>query len=226
MRLDRRFLMAVLLGALCAIGPTAMAADEGWDGIDAGTRGLLSAWKDGWITISSVERERLLANARRWQAMDPAARKDLLKRSAQWQALPAAERARQRERYAAWKALGVDEQARLRAAAARFVALPVPQQGALRASFGTLAAGQQEGWLYGTATGAWIGKANDAFAYVPDHEREATLRMLQDLAPDARDQLFVLAARLPADAREHLRRDLLLLPPRQRPDLIRQRLAQ
>jgi len=224
MRLDRAGLLALALAALCA-AQGAMPAGNDWAALDADTRKLLAPWQENWSALPAAERGRLVANATRWQQMDAAARKDLLKRLAAWQALPPQERARIRARYAAWKALPHDEQVRVHAAAQQFLALPAPRQGALRATFATQDAGSQEAWLQGPADGAWIGKARLAFPFVPDQERDATMRMLRDLAPDAREQLFVLAARLSGDQREKLRKDLLLQPPRERPDLIREKLS-
>ncbi|HTA65295.1 MAG TPA: DUF3106 domain-containing protein [Xanthomonadaceae bacterium] len=224
MRLDRAILL--LTCALCLALPAALAAPAGWGTLDAGTQALLAPWQDDWDRLPTDQRERLLANARRWQAMDADARAALLKRDAQWQAMPPAERARLRARYAAWQALPADEQVRVRAAASRFASLPASQQGAVRTNFAAQDTGRQLAWLLGPSIGEWIDQADAWFAFVPDNERAATLRMLQDLPPDARTQLFALARRLPPDRREQLRRDLLLTAPAQRAALIDQRLAQ
>jgi hypothetical protein len=218
--------LGLLALALCAAPMAARAMANDWASLDSDTHKLLAPWQEGWITLSNPERERLLANAQRWLAMDAAQRKQMLQRASEWQALPVSERARLRARYAAWKALSIDDQLRVRAAASQFGGLTAPRQGALRANFMTQDGGQQDAWLHGPASGSWIGKAQAAFGFVPGHERDATLRMLQDLPADARDQLFALAARLPGDQRERLRRDLLLQYPRQRADMIRERASQ
>ncbi|HEY2347206.1 MAG TPA: DUF3106 domain-containing protein [Xanthomonadaceae bacterium] len=225
MRLDRGIL--ALACAICiAMSAAAQAAGTDWSALDAGTQSLLAPWQDDWNKLPQDERDRLLANAKRWQAMGANARTALLKRDAQWQALAPAERARLRARYAAWQQLPNEERAQVGAAAARFAALPAPQQGALRANFAAQDLGRQLAWLLGPAIGAWIDQAGAWFAFVPADEREATLRMLQDLPADARARLFTLARRLPAHRREQLRRDLMLTPPAQRAALIEQRIAQ
>ena len=114
----------------------------------------------------------------------------------------------------------------MRAAQARFIALPTPQQGALRAKFAAQPLQWQLAWLLGPSVGDWLDQASDWFTFVPEGEREPTLRMLQALPADARSQLLELGRRLPALQRERLRKDLLLTPPAQRPTLIAQRLAQ
>jgi uncharacterized protein DUF3106 len=224
MRLDRAVLS--LACALCLAMPAAQATPAGWGTLDAGTQALLAPWRDDWDQLPADARERLQTNARRWQAMDANARAALLKRDAQWQMLPPTERARLRARYAAWQKLPADEQARVRAAASRLASLPAPQLGAVRANFAAQETNQRLAWLLGPSIGEWIDQASTGFAFVPDHEREATLRMLQDLPADARTQLFALARRLPPDRREQLRKDLLLTSPAQRAALVSQRLAQ
>lgn len=225
MRLERTAIAALSLLLALAPAPT-LAASADWDGLDGGTRSLLAPWHDVWSTLPATDRQRLLANAARWQAMDKAQREALQQRQAQWDALPPSERARLRARYADWQQLPPDQQARVRDAAARFAALPTPQQGALRAKFAAQPVEWQLAWLLGPSVGSWLDRASDWFAFVPEGEREATLRMLQALPEDARTQLFELGRRLPALQRERLRKDLLLTPPGQRAALIAQRLAQ
>lgn len=223
----REYACAALLTGLLAIGAgSAPAAGTDWDTLDRPTQALLAPWHDDWSTLPASDRQRLLANASRWQAMRKADRAALAQRQAQWDALPANERANLRARYAAWQQLSADEQARVRAAAARLAALPMAQQGALRAKFAELPHERQRAWLLGPDVGAWIEQAGEWFAFVPEGEREATLRMLQALPEDARGQLLELGRRQPAPLRERLRKDLLRTPPAQRAALIAQRLAQ
>ncbi len=197
-----------------------------WLALDAGTRAVLAPWGDDWANLDAEGRGRLIAHARRWQAMDAASRSALLQRSAAWQALPPDQRANQRARYAAWIALTPPEQARVRAAAAQFAALPVTQQAEMRQRFSSQDADEQRAWLLGPGYGAWIGQAHALFDFVPAGERDATLRMLKSLSPDARNELLTLARRLPENGRDQLRRDLLAAEPARREVLLRQRLAQ
>jgi hypothetical protein len=146
--------------------------------------------------------------------------------NSEWSTLAPAERARRRARYVAWRALPPDEQARVRIAAGQFAALPATQQALLRSRFTAMDADQQRAWLLGPSTGGWIEQARTLFPYVPDGERDATLRMLQALPTEARAQLFALAQRLPGDQREQLRKRMLETDPAQREALLRQRMSQ
>jgi len=206
--------------------PAPCAENPDWSTLDPATQELLAPWRDAWTTLATADRTRLLANAMRWQAMDASARASFMQRSTDWQALRPTERARIRARYAAWRALPPDDQARVRAAATQFTALPAAQQASMRARFAALDANRQHDWLLGPSTGAWIEQARTAFAYVPDGERDATLRMLQALPADARTQLFALARRLPDDQRERLRKQLLGTDPARRETLLLQRMSQ
>ena len=212
--------------ALWMLLPVVRAQDADWSALGTGTRDLLAPWQDAWKTLDAGSRARLLANANRWQKMGASARDAFQRRSTDWQALPPAERARRRSRYVAWVVLAPAEQARVRAAALQFSALPIAQQTAVRVRFAAQDADQQRAWLLGPGDGGWIGQARTLFAYVPDRERNATLRMLEALSTDARVQLFALARRLPDEQREQLRRQLLIAEPAQREALLRQRMAQ
>lgn len=221
-RLWKWTLLCALLPAL----PGVCADTTDWSSLDSGTQALLAPWSDAWSTLDTANRARIVANARHWRAMDAKAHDTFEQRSAAWQALPPNARERRRERYAAWLALPPDEQARVRSAAANFAVLPAGQQAALRARFAMQAAIQQTDWLLGPSTGSWIEQARTAFAFVPDGERDATMRMLQALPLDARAQLFELARRLPDHQRERLRKQLLGVAPAQRADVLNQRMAQ
>lgn len=222
---NRRRLRSLSCALVLALLPV-HAQNADWSALDAGTRDLLAPWGEGWASLDAASRARLLANAKRWQAMDGAARDAFQRRSTDWQALSPNERARRRSHYAAWAALAPAEQARVRVAAAQLAAMSAAQQAALRARYATQDADQQRAWLLGPGDGAWIGQARGFFAYVPEGEGEATLRMLQALSADARKQLLVLAQRLPDEQRERLRKQLLGVDPAQRENLLRQRLSQ
>jgi len=221
-----KFWVWSLLCALSLALPAVCAVDADWSALDPGMQDLLAPWRDGWSTLNAESHARLLANAKHWQAMDAAARDAFQRRSSEWQALPSSERARRREHYAAWRALSPNEQSRVQAAASQFAALPAAQQAALRARYATQDANQQLDWLLGPSTGGWIEQARAMFAFVPDSERDATLRMLQQLSADERGQLFELARRLPDYQREQLRKQLLGADPAQRGALLRQKMSQ
>lgn len=212
--------------ALLLALPAPCAENSEWSTLDSNSQELLAPWRDGWTTLEAADRGRLLANAKHWQAMDATARAAFLRRSFDWQALAPAERARRRARYAAWRALPPDEQAHVRASAAQFAALPAAQQAQLRARFATMDADQQRAWLLGPSTGSWIEQARALFPFVPEGERDATLRMLQALPTEARAQLFALARRLPGDQRDRLRKQLLGSDPAQRQALLQQKMSQ
>ena len=196
------------------------ADNDDWSTLDAGTRSLLASWSSSWNTLDMASRMQLLANAKRWQAMDANARNAFLQRSLSWRALPPLERARRRSRYAAWRALAPDVQSQLRAASARFAALPATQQADLRARFAALDGDRQQAWLLGPSMGGWIAQARAVFAYVPADERDATLRMLETLSPDARSTLFARAGHLSGAQKERLRKQLLDADPAQREALV------
>ena len=219
----RHSLWMLVLACLLWLVQVPLHADNSdWSTLDTGTRALLATWSGSWNTLDMASRTQLLANAKRWQAMDANARNAFLQRSLAWQALPPLERARRRARYAAWHGLAPDIQSQLRVAAARFAALPTAQQTDLRARFTALDGDQQQAWLLGPSMGGWIGQARSLFAYVPEDEREATLRMLESLSPDARSALFARAAKLPNAQREQLREKLLDVDPAQREVLLQQ----
>ncbi|MBS0194026.1 MAG: DUF3106 domain-containing protein [Proteobacteria bacterium] len=223
MRRDR--MLGWLAGiALLATTLPALGGSVDWGSLDPGTQTLLSPWQGAWNTLADDDRQRLLANAHRWQSMSAADRTALLQRQTQWDALPPAERAHLRARNAAWRQLPASEQAQISNAATRFDALPTTQQAALRARFAAQPAEWQASWLLGPSIGAWLDQAGTWFAYVPASDRDATLRMLQDLTPDARAQLFEVSRRLPSPQRERLREDLLNTPQAQRAALIARRL--
>ena len=197
--------------------PAPMPADRAdWSAVAPGLRVLLASWRRDWNALDPDIRRQLLANAGHWQALDANGRNAFLQRSAAWQRLPPLVRAQRRARYEAWHALPADAQSQVHAAAIRFAALSPEQQEALRAQFAGLDADAQHAWLLGPSTGSWIGQARTLFAYVPDDQRDASLRMLETLSPPARAVLFERAGKLPDAQREQLRRQLLDTDPAQR----------
>lgn len=162
----------------------------------------------------------------RLRALAPEARAQLAQRRDAWDALPHAERGEQRERWLAWRALPAAERAALRASALRFAALDPDAQAALRARFDALDASVRRGWLLGPALGADYPRLHALVAQVPEDARAPLLDALRGLDAQARDDLAVLAARIPPQARADLRVELLATPPDERSRWLRSRVSQ
>src|SRR5690606_11551187 len=178
---------------------------------DAGSAGSIA----GDRPASRPARPRPAA-ADRLAALEPAARERLAQRRAQWDALPHAERGERRERGRAWRDFSDAERAQLRAAAADFAQRSSDEQAALRARFDALDASERRGWLLGPDLGADYARLHPLIAQVPLDARTALLEALRGLDPQARDDLAVLAARTPPEARAGLRIELLAAPAAQR----------
>lgn len=157
--------------------------------------------------------------------LDAAARSDLARQRDRWDALSYAERGERRERWLAWRDLAAPERAALRGAAARFDALPADEQAALRARFDALDASVRHGWLLGPDLGSDYPRLHALVAQVPEDARAAVLDALRGLDPQARDDLAVLAARTPPQARAGLRVELLATPAPQRGRWLRRQVA-
>lgn len=161
--------------------------------------------------------------AARMAALAPAQAEALQRRLEAWEALPEAMRRERREAWQAWQALPAQERARMRAAHEAWRSLPVAEQQLLRSRFDTLDTGIARGWLLGPTLGADWPQLHALFAQVPPQQRDATLRALRALPPQARADLAVLAQRTPPQDREALRQALLAQPPAQRAQWLRQR---
>ncbi|WP_133000298.1 DUF3106 domain-containing protein [Luteimonas arsenica] len=163
--------------------------------------------------------------AQRLAALDPVARRQLAQRRDAWDALPHAERGERRERWQAWRELPAGERAALRASALRFAALAPDEQAALRARFDALDASLRHGWLLGPDLGADYPRLHPLVAQVPPDARAALIEALRGLDAQAREDLAVLAARTPPQARAGLRVELLATPPAQRGRWLRTRVS-
>lgn len=163
--------------------------------------------------------------AERLAALDPAARARLVQRRDQWDALPHAERGERRERWLAWHDFSAAEHAQLRQAAAGFAQRSPDEQAAQRARFDALDASERRGWLLGPDLGADYPRLHPLIAQVPLDARTALLDALRGLDPQARDDLAVLAARTPPQARAELRIELLATPAAQRGRWLRRTVA-
>lgn len=161
----------------------------------------------------------------RLQALDVAARERLAARIERWDARSAAGRGALRERWLAWAALPAAERAMLRDAAARHAARTPDEQAALRARFDALDASERRGWLLGPDLGADYPRLHPLVAQVPEEAREPLLDALRGLDAQARDDLAVLAARVPPQDRAELRVQLLATPAEQRSRWLRRRVA-
>lgn len=121
-----------------------------------------------------------------------------------------------REEKHAWLRLPATQQSALRQSAAAFSALPASEQAALRAKFAQLSADEQRGWRLGPVLGRWYPALQPLLAYVPEHERDALLRVLHAMSPAELEILARLAFSTPPQGRAALRAALLRQPPAQR----------
>lgn len=161
----------------------------------------------------------------RLDALGPTARDRLEARRDQWDALSPAERGELRGRWLAWNDLPAGERARLREAAAVHARRTPDEQAALRARFDALDASDRHGWLLGPALGADYPRLHPLIAQVPADARAPLLDALRGLDAQARDDLAVLAARIPPQDRAELRVELLATPPEKRGRWLRTRVA-
>jgi hypothetical protein len=152
----------------------------------------------------------------RWQSLTPEQRTQLQQRMVLWDSLPADEREERRARYAAWRALDEPVRARLRAAAERFASLPPEQQRRLRDHYDGLDRMQRIGWRLGPELGADFPRLQPLFGFVSEDERQPLLTLLRQLNAEQRDDLAVLAQRIPPQDRAAFRKALLQVAPEQR----------
>lgn len=214
------------LGAGGVPAPEAAPEDEpNFEALPGPQRTLLVALASTWSRLDPATRRELIGHASHWLALDGPAREALGRRLAEWDELPAAERAARRGHLAAWSSLSADEQAWVREIADGFLAGDAAAQSAAREAFEALPAQARENWWLGPALGEWFSPVQPLFAYLPEDQRPPLLAMLRALSPQARDDLALLAGRLPAAEREGLRRALLEAPPEAREALVRERLA-
>jgi hypothetical protein len=162
---------------------------------------------------------------RRWRldALPPPPRAAFVQRMAVWDALPREQREDRRARYAAWLELDDIQRMRVRAAAEEISALPPEQQAALRSRFDALDEMQRRGWRLGPVLGADYPRLQPLFGFVPQAERGATISLLRQLDAEQRNDLAVLAQRIPPQQRAVFRQELLTVPAAARSAWLRER---
>lgn len=162
---------------------------------------------------------------RRWRldALSPPQRAAFVQRMTVWNTLPREEREDRRGRYAAWQALDDVQKMRVRAAAEEISALPPEQQAMLRSRFDALDEMQRRGWRLGPVLGADYPRLQPLFGFVPEAERDATISLLRQLDAEQRNDLAVLAQRIPPQERAAFRQELLVVPTAQRSTWLRAR---
>jgi len=193
--------------------------------LDDRARHMLEAAAPMWPSLSPAERNALFDNASDWRDRSAPQRAALRERLKAWDSQAPAARARRRQPFVAWLDLSRSERARIVAAHAHWLQLPAAEQESLRTQFATLDADTQRVWWLGPALGQQLAPIAVLFAFLPEADRPALLAALRGLDPAARAELSMLAPRLDEAARQALRRELLRLPPEQRADFIRARLA-
>ena len=193
---------------------------------DAFPEGLsaLTPWAESWPRLQPEQRAELLARARRWEALGEAERLRLEQRAAAYRTLPRRQRAELRERHARWAGFDAATQSTLRALEAGVSAATPEQQAALRAQFDGLPEAVRRGLLAGK-TPELAELAREAFAFVPEDERETTIELLRGLGEPEHGLLRRMARRLDPAAREALRAELIAAEPAARAALVRERAA-
>lgn len=185
-----------------------------------------------WLVVedAGARPEVPVARARRpaderLAALAPDQRTQLAARLEQWDALPHAQRGERRESWLAWQDLSDAERQAMREAAMAQALRPADEQAALRARFDALDASVRHGWLLGPDLGREYARLHPLIAQVPADARTALLDALRGLDAQGRDDLAVLAARTPPQARAGLRIELLATPPDQRGRWLRRQVA-
>lgn len=184
----------------------------------------LQPWRLQWPHLLPAQREVLQQRAQHWEQMDEPARLRFEQRAQAFRELSPLARSELRERHARWHSFDAATRSTVRALEAGFAQVPSEQQAALRAQHQALPESVRRGLLAGTSA-ELAGLARDAFAFVPEDERERTLDLLRGLGAAEHDLLRRMARRLDPLAREMLRAELLAVDPALRPRLIRERAA-
>lgn len=206
---------------VAAAGPAAPL--ESPDTVPAGLDAL-TPWAESWPRLQPAQRAELLARARQWQALGEPERQRFEQRAAAYQALAPLQRAELRERHARWAGFDAATQSTLRALEAGLASATAEEQAALRAQFEALPEAVRRGLLAGKPP-ELAELAREAFAFVPEDEREATIELLRGLGETEHGLLRRMARRLDPAAREALRADLLAAEPLARAALVRERAA-
>jgi hypothetical protein len=173
---------------------------------------LIAAAVVGLPALSSDAQDTLQQRRWRLDALPPPQRAALTQRMAAWDALPREERQDRRARYAAWRELDDVQRMRVHTAAEEIRGLPVEQQAALRSRFDALDEMQRRGWRLGPGLGADYPRLQPLFGFVPEAERDAAISLLRQLDAEQRNDLAVLAQRIPPQERAAFRQELLAVP--------------
>ncbi len=184
----------------------------------------LTPWAESWPRLQPEQRAELLARARRWEALSETERLRFEQRAAAYRSLPPLQRAALRERHARWAGFDAATQSTLRALEAGVSAATSEEQAALRAQFDALPEAVRRGLLAGKPP-ELAELAREAFAFVPEDEREATIELLRGLGEAEHGLLRRMARRLDPAAREALRAELLAAEPAARAARVRERAA-
>lgn len=177
-----------------------------------GTLSLIAAAAFGLPRLSPDVQDTLQQRRWRLDALPPPQRAAFVQRMAVWDALPREEREDRRGRYAAWRELDEVQRMRVHTAGEEIRSLPPEQQAALRSRFDALDEMQRRGWRLGPALGADYPRLQPLFGFVPEAERAATMSLLRQLAAEQRNDLAMLAQRIPPQERAAFRRELLAVP--------------
>jgi hypothetical protein len=173
--------------------------------------------------LSADVQDTLQQRSWRLDALPPPQRAAFVQRMAVWDALPREQREDRRARYAAWLELDDVQRMRVQAAAEAISALPPEQQAALRSRFDALDEMQRRGWRLGPVLGADYPRLQPLFGFVPEAERGATISLLRQMDAEQRDDLAVLAQRIPPQQRAAFRQELLTVPAAARSAWLRER---
>ena len=202
------------------------AAPAQFGALSSSLQVLLDSARTAWRELDATTRGDLLRQADDWASRSKAQRDQLRQRLLAWDALSAPERARQRTPFLAWQRLSETDRRQIRLAAARLAGLPAVEGQALREQFAAAPADTQALWWLGPALGQELAPFSSLFAFMPESDRPALLRVLRELDDPSRVDLAMLAPRLTEARRQALRRDLLAAPAAKRATLIRERLQQ
>ncbi|SDE13450.1 DUF3106 domain-containing protein [Aquimonas voraii] len=206
---------------VAAAGPA--APPESLDTVPADLDAL-TPWAESWPRLQPAQRAELWARARRWEALGEPERLRFEQRAAAYRSLPPLQRADLRERHARWAGFDAATQSTLRALEAGLASATAEEQSTLRAQFEALPEAVRRGLLAGK-TPELAELAREAFAFVPEEEREATVELLRGLGETEHGLLRRMARRLDPAAREALRAELLAAEPPARAALVRDRAA-
>lgn len=216
--------LAVSEGAPGAAGARAEAAAEAAAPSPMPALSALAPWALQWPHLLPAQRSELEQRALQWEQMDASARARFEQRARDFRELPPMVRASLRERHARWLEFDAATRSTLRALEVGFDQAGAAQRQALRAQFEALPEAVRRGLLAGKSP-ELAELAREAFAFVPEEEREATVALLRGLDVAEHSLLRRMARRLDAPAREALRSALLEAEPGSRAGLIRERAA-